>query len=98
MLLVYALVKAPTLGWTDSTDAYCISALSVAALVGFIINEIASQKSADAAQDLSHPQPVGCQRPDVLHDGRDVRRSFSLRRSISSRSSATARSRQASAS
>jgi len=38
MLLVYALVKAPTLGWTDATTLTYF-AISVAALVGFIVNE-----------------------------------------------------------
>lgn len=38
MGLVYALVKAPSLGWTDSTTLMYF-ALSAAALIGFLINE-----------------------------------------------------------
>lgn len=38
MLLVYALVKAPILGWTDSTTLLYF-AISAAALIGFIYNE-----------------------------------------------------------
>ena len=38
MLLVYALVKAPTLGWTEHTTLISF-AISIAALIGFVINE-----------------------------------------------------------
>lgn len=38
MLLVYALVKAPTLGWTDATTMTYF-AISIAALIGFVFNE-----------------------------------------------------------
>lgn len=38
MMLVYALVKAPTLGWTDGRTLTYL-AISAAALVGFVINE-----------------------------------------------------------
>jgi len=38
MMLVYALVKAPTLGWTAGTTLTYF-AISAAALVGFVINE-----------------------------------------------------------
>lgn len=38
MMLVYALVKAPTLGWTDGRTLIYF-AVALAALVGFVINE-----------------------------------------------------------
>lgn len=38
MTLVYALVKAPTYGWTDTTTL-TLFAVSAAALIGFVINE-----------------------------------------------------------
>jgi hypothetical protein len=38
MMLVYALVKAPTLGWTDGTSLTYF-AIAIAALIGFVINE-----------------------------------------------------------
>lgn len=38
MTLVYALVKAPTLGWTDTTTLVYF-AIAIAAIVGFIFNE-----------------------------------------------------------
>jgi EmrB/QacA subfamily drug resistance transporter len=38
MLLVYALVKAPTLGWTQHTTLICL-AISILALIGFVFNE-----------------------------------------------------------
>lgn len=38
MMLVYALVKAPALGWTDGRTLTYF-AISIAALVGFVINE-----------------------------------------------------------
>lgn len=39
MLLVYALVKAPSLGWTDHTTLICFG-ISLAAIAGFIANEM----------------------------------------------------------
>ncbi len=39
MLLVYTLVKAPTLGWTSHTVLTYLG-ISVAALIGFVINEL----------------------------------------------------------
>ncbi len=39
MMLVYALVKAPALGWTDHRT-FIYLGISIAALVGFIINEM----------------------------------------------------------
>lgn len=38
IMLVYALVKAPTYGWTDGTTLLYF-AIAVAALIGFIVNE-----------------------------------------------------------